>query len=140
MHECGGCTACCERLKVPELEKPASQRCLYQGPDGCLDYQNRPASCRNYECMWRNEDAARSLKLEDWARPDRLGVILSAVMMNGVPVLLMSELTDGAADGYWPQKLILRLRKRAPVVVVWPSRADRWYGPPHAVQRARDGR
>jgi hypothetical protein len=66
---CGDCTACCERMAIPELDKPPSQRCEHQDP-GCQIYAARPPSCRAFECSWR-----RGLGKPEH-RPDLCGVLL----------------------------------------------------------------
>ncbi len=54
MRECGTCNFCCKILKVEELNKPADQWCehCYKGV-GCKTYDERPESCRKFECSWK---------------------------------------------------------------------------------------
>lgn len=67
--ECGGCTLCCKVCVVPELHKPAGTKCRYQGEGGCTNYENRPESCRKFECAYYQ--AGGNIEL----RPDHCGVV-----------------------------------------------------------------
>jgi hypothetical protein len=72
---CGSCTACCRVVPVPEVGTAQYQTCphLRQPPDfavGCSIYEHRPASCRNWSCVWLSSD------MEADYRPDRCGVIV----------------------------------------------------------------
>ena len=42
--KCGTCTMCCETTPVvfPDYQKPAHTPCPFQGPEGCLDYEDHP--------------------------------------------------------------------------------------------------
>lgn len=69
MRICGECTACCTNAKVPELNKPERVQC-HHCSKGCQIYEERPASCASFDCMW----------LQGWFneehRPDKSGVML----------------------------------------------------------------
>lgn len=69
-RECGECVACCDILYVPELMKPAHQRCDNCTGTGCAIWQTRPSVCRNWHCVWRMLGA---MPME--TRPDKLGVM-----------------------------------------------------------------
>lgn len=70
---CGECTMCCKLLAVEELDKPAGSWCkLVQIGKGCGDYENRPASCRAFECMWLQTE-----NISDDMRPDLVRAVLS---------------------------------------------------------------
>ena len=66
---CGSCTLCCKVCVVPELHKPAGVACKYQGEGGCTNYDNRPASCRAFECAFYQAGGNPAL------RPDNCGVV-----------------------------------------------------------------
>ena len=72
-RHCGPCTLCCTALRVVELDKPAGERCRHLGPRGCRIYDERPASCRAFECLWLQRDAIPSN-----LRPDKSGAVFSA--------------------------------------------------------------
>jgi hypothetical protein len=69
MRECGDCQLCCKLLGVPEIGKPAHQRCKNQRfGKGCALYHTpfKPISCSTWNCRWLvNDDTA------DLSRPDR---------------------------------------------------------------------
>ena len=49
-RKCGACTLCCTALAVPELDKPNGVPCKHLTPEGCGIYEDRPPSCRAFEC------------------------------------------------------------------------------------------
>ncbi|WP_448190165.1 hypothetical protein [Azospirillum sp. sgz301742] len=65
---CGECTLCCKLMGVPELKKPPARWCesCDQGK-GCTVYDERPPSCRNFQCFWLMDENFP----EDF-RPDRI--------------------------------------------------------------------
>lgn len=72
-RECGGCTMCCKVMHVPELEKPAGIWCPHCAVgEGCGIYDERPKPCRDFECLWLQDDGRVLL---DADRPDRIGVV-----------------------------------------------------------------
>lgn len=71
-RKCGACTLCCTALAVPELGKKNGERCQHLTPTGCGIYEDRPPSCRAFECLWLQGDGDPSV------RPDRLGAVLTA--------------------------------------------------------------
>lgn len=62
MRTCDNCDVCCVFPRVPELSKPERTACVNcTGSRLCSIYEDRPNSCRNFECMWlqghfRDED------------------------------------------------------------------------------------
>lgn len=81
MKTCGGCTACCTILPIPEIGKAAHHVCRFQrdalniaGP-GCATYETRPSSCRGWSCVWLTDEG-----LSDALRPDRCGVVFDPVL------------------------------------------------------------
>lgn len=73
---CGDCTLCCKLLHVKELKKPSHTDCLYQIDEtacrpGCSIYNNRPQSCKDFECLWLQED-----DMPADLRPDKSHVVL----------------------------------------------------------------
>jgi Fe-S-cluster containining protein len=73
--KCGSCSVCCVAPPIVELEKPTWETCknLVSGCKGCLVYEDRPKSCRTFDCAWR-----RSPNMPSRFRPDRCGIMLSA--------------------------------------------------------------
>lgn len=71
---CGECTLCCKLMGVPELKKSSAEWCgdCVQGK-GCGVYEERPQSCRNFQCFWLMDDA-----FPDDFRPDRIGALAAS--------------------------------------------------------------
>jgi len=69
-RECSPCTLCCQLLSIPELNKPAGEKCKAVGSRGCAVYHGRPASCRGFKCLWLHGSLPRFM------RPDRVGVVM----------------------------------------------------------------
>lgn len=62
---------CCKLLGIDELRKPASVWCPHAAVgQGCEIYEDRPASCRKFECFWLKSEI-----LPDAMRPDLIKVI-----------------------------------------------------------------
>jgi hypothetical protein len=67
---CGECTACCTAISVHELKKNAAVPCKHLCARGCGIYEQRPASCAHYECLWLS-----GVTPEGW-QPKKYGIIL----------------------------------------------------------------
>jgi uncharacterized protein len=55
---CGACSLCCILPDIDELDKPANapcRHCLTGG--GCAAYAARPATCRDFFCLWRTDES-----------------------------------------------------------------------------------
>ncbi len=92
---CGECTACCRIKGVPELGKPTQKACAHLCATGCAIYAARPASCREYACLWRQG----LIEGDERRRPDRLGVMIDFepfIRIPGTLRLLVWEVTPGA--------------------------------------------
>ena len=70
-RECGSCTACCTVLAIAELQKPARWACSYVACGHCGIYEQRPQSCRDFNCAWLRGAIAGDESL----RPDKLGLL-----------------------------------------------------------------
>lgn len=52
-RSCGTCNLCCTTHGIEELAKPRNVRCGNLNTLGrCGVYENRPLSCRTYQCLW----------------------------------------------------------------------------------------
>ena len=128
-RQCGTCTECCTSLGVKELSKPEGVACQYLGEKGCGTYDDRPASCRAFECLW----------LQGWIdgpfRPDRVGLVFDVATGDVYPqgqALVARVTRPGAAtsgDGF---VLIQQLATRMLLVVVEDGNR-RLLGPPDQV-------
>ena len=92
---CGECTACCTIKSVPELGKPMQAACAHLCQSQCAIYASRPASCRDYACLWRQG----FVEGDERRRPDRIGVILDHEPFPPIPGtvrLVVWEIEPGA--------------------------------------------
>lgn len=89
-NDCGSCTYCCTVMKVKELNKGANTPCTHciEG-SGCTIYNERPESCRIYECLWFRSQSFDK-PLPPGIRPDRCNVVIGTVN-NGNEVILYVE-------------------------------------------------
>jgi hypothetical protein len=69
---CGDCRACCTVLGVEELRKPNYTPCRHECSQGCAIYQDRPSSCRVFNCWWK-------IGMVDGKRPDKSGIIVDSL-------------------------------------------------------------
>lgn len=73
--DCGSCTLCCELLPIPEIKKPASVLCSNCTINkGCNIYNNRPKSCKNFDCLYLQSD-----DMDISLRPNECGVMFEKV-------------------------------------------------------------
>jgi hypothetical protein len=89
-RECGGCTACCSVMAVPELQKGMYRACFHVGGHGCAIYSDRPRSCRSWSCQWRLGEI-------EGARPDESGILVNLGFRGGAHYEVY-ELWAGAAS------------------------------------------
>ena len=85
-RKCGACTLCCTALAVPELGKKNGEPCVHITSEGCGIYEDRPLSCRAFECAWlqgagdglhtRPDFTGGVLGVEDDKSPHKLGQAL----------------------------------------------------------------
>lgn len=74
-------------MKVHELDKPGNAWCKHcRIGAGCQIYDNRPASCQEYECVWlKSQRFPRPLPVG--LRPDKSKVVIGTIN-NGDDVVL----------------------------------------------------
>jgi Fe-S-cluster containining protein len=103
---------------VPEIGKAAGERCVHLTDKGCGIYATRPESCRTYFCLWADPKSSE-MRIPEWGRPDRINVVLNAIGhdLNRDRRLIAFELQSGAANEYWADKVLKRLRKRFVIAV-----------------------
>jgi len=94
VRRCGGCTACCASMGVREFGKPMWAVCQHREGDGCGIYQDRPASCREFECLWKQGN----LEGDERRRPDNLGLMFTAVNNATIPTVAAWEVIPGALE------------------------------------------
>ncbi len=110
---CGECAACCELPAVPSLGKPACSPCPRSSPAGCTTYDDRPAECRAYRCLWLDDALG-----DEADRPDRLGLMFDLPSLvqdhpdyQGVHVICAREVRPGARDEPRAAALLTRLAR-----------------------------
>ena len=97
---CGPCTFCCKVTAVPELRKKVGSWCKFCDPGkGCRIYEERPSSCRQFECVWFKEK-----EWPDWLRPDKSKVMFENLLGSGNS---MAALCDKDRPDSWRKKDIL---------------------------------
>ena len=115
-RECGSCTACCEVMIVPELNKPAHKMCQY-ADGGCTMYQDRPPTCKDWNCLWLRGE------FRDRDRPDKIGFVPwlmpnSLLREWGHTVVAFRELKEGATVLAAAEKIIKKYNRNKISVVV----------------------
>ncbi|MFN3670203.1 MAG: YkgJ family cysteine cluster protein [Brevundimonas sp.] len=69
---CGECGLCCKLMGVAALAKPAGRWCRhFSKTRGCGVYEDRPADCRVFNCLWLLTDA-----LDERWKPATAGFVL----------------------------------------------------------------
>ncbi len=119
---CSSCQACCSVLPIPQINKPAGQRCKDQCAKGCRlhDTPEKPEICRQFECLW----------LQGWFgkkdRPDKLGLLVTpwkvdlAVHPSGIIPQVM-ECWPGALGSEKASEFIVDLIRQGWPVAIWQS-------------------
>ena len=107
--ECGECTACCTLLAVAELNKPARWTCDHAGCQGCRVYDDRPMSCRAFNCLWLRG----GLPSDPGLRPDKLGLMFDAFysLATERERCVAFELWNGACDEPRAAELLNRMAR-----------------------------
>lgn len=108
-RQCGNCTACCEILEIPTIEKPAHQKCENLCKRGCGIYETRPSECRSFQCIWTEGFAG------DSQRPDKSGIMAYGVDTEYGKAILILEIKERAfvkRSGYKEKLLNLAKKKK----------------------------
>lgn len=107
-RKCGTCTLCCTALAVPELDKPNGVPCEHLTTAGCGIYEDRPESCRQFECGWLTGMGDLSV------RPDRIGAVLhvedGGLGPDGLALMVYTKIGD---ESYKRSRYLSRLAERA---------------------------
>ena len=95
--ECGNCTMCCLLLNIKETDSIPTVYCKYCNPNvGCNVYENRPESCRIFECAWKQMENAHidlrpdncNILFEKWSDYVMVGILnqfsISDLMMRQI--------------------------------------------------------
>ena len=102
---CGGCTMCCKLPAAPApLNKPAGEWCRHcDKGEGCRIYDERPAGCRDFYCLWKVMP-----EFPEELRPDRCKVIwqMTEDARTAVAATEYAEALDAKAQKTLIQKLL----------------------------------
>lgn len=133
---CGSCTACCIVLGVKELNKDNYVRCQHLCHSGCSIYENRPKSCRDFECLWLMGLFGDSEEL----RPDKTGLLFH-VFENTVftepdgQLLCCYEVWPGAFQDNIAKILLGHLAEKQ-LILLLRSNTRHFIGPPAECAKA----
>ena len=102
-NACGECKVCCQRPAIPqhtwlpEGKKPRDTLCE-KYCNGCTIYATRPKVCADFQCLWLwiNNNIPNTLPIE--MRPDQSKIMVTSQMNNGVGMILLDEVEEGALD------------------------------------------
>ena len=126
-RSCGTCTACCEVMIVPELNKPANKLCQF-ADGGCRMYEHRPPTCKDWNCLWLKGE------MRDRDRPDKVGFVpwlmpQSLVREWGHPVIAFREIKEGSTVVPTGAQTIKKYNKKGVSVVVIRKESGRVFYP-----------
>lgn len=127
-RSCGDCRVCCRLPDIPELDKPINTWCkhtdLETAGGGCGIYEDRPKTCREYECAWLSGLG------DEHDRPDRLGVMYQPITLtDGSPGLAAVEAIDGAFDRPRVRAQLARYSDSKPGQLVMRTAAETRFRP-----------
>ncbi len=122
-RHCDDCSACCTVMAVHELEKSNWSGCPHVCSGGCSIYEQRPGSCRTFDCLWLQG----LLSDRQEHRPDRLGLVFTTlpVLVAGQQqqALVAMEVRAGARHGKKARKVLQDLTaRRIEIVIAKPDR------------------
>jgi hypothetical protein len=141
---CDGCTACCTVMAVrgEGIDKPLYTPCDKAcAGTGCTIYETRPKACEGYSCLWLMDDG---MLFKDAERPDKSGLLFEMSNVHremsrfqeetGIGFLVVREVTPGAFESYWGQKVLKRLSKKALIIRAYQDGRRVGMGPPEKVR------
>lgn len=111
---CGECHQCCILLEVNEIQKPEGTKCKHCNTN-CSIYENRPLSCKNFECGWLKGD------LDEHMRPDKSGVLIEILPSDKIVLALTID-----HNMEIPQSIIDEYHRKNKAIL---ARANRTYIP-----------
>lgn len=131
---CGDCTACCTVMGVKSIDKPEGTPCSKLCKAGCSVYAERPDDCRDFSCVWLQDDGR---VLRNMERPDRVGVMFD-VTQEGSKLgnaLVARTVRPGAFLELAATRLIKKLARRTLIVLVDGERRG-LVGPEDLIKKA----
>jgi len=117
-------------MSIPELQKPPGVPCQHICERGCEIYDTRPASCRDWSCLWLTGDLPEPLK------PDTCGVIWDNTYHNlfDQKLLAAREVRPGAHSEDANQAWLAETISRSLVLVITHDGQTHVLGPEDEVK------
>ena len=85
-RSCGTCSLCCKLVGIEALDKKAGVWCPHcDAPNGCTIYQGRPKECREFACLWLEDQ-----RLGDEWKPAHSKIVLY-VVDNGARLIALVD-------------------------------------------------
>ena len=143
-HPCGPCRECCTVMGVSEIGKAQGEPCPKMrvapntGPiaGGCSVYKTRPASCAEYNCIFRLGllDKIAGFATGDAGRPDKLGLFfdLNETKATGIQMITVREIREGAMESN--MELLHTLAGQGHVLYLIDGERRRMMGPEERVR------
>ena len=144
-NSCGNCKVCCTSHRIDKSEifwkeedKSVGVVCEKLGDSGCSVYEQRPPTCRRYECLWRQLILTAGVLQADF-RPDNLNILVDVYYYkeSDQSVFAVKELKPGLLDfnnldtkiDYFFKRLfeLGKQQKGTCVVVIYPFGSDKGY-------------
>ena len=94
-RQCGHCTACCEgwlSAVIKGNKMYPGRPCFFLASDKCTNYEERPSTCKAYECAWKVEQSI----FPEWMRPDLVGVIITKIIVPSRVDLIHYEVAESS--------------------------------------------
>lgn len=85
--ECRECHACCDGFLIGNAYGNyfgKGKKCLFLVDNNCTIYENRPYTCKKFQCAW-----TQNLFEEEDMRPDKSGLLVSVEEENGKQYLVV---------------------------------------------------
>jgi hypothetical protein len=126
-RRCGSCTLCCRLLGVdapPTLSKPPNTKCPHCSPGrGCNIYEQRPAQCRVFFCLW-----LVNASLDDSFHPAKCHFVIYPVDNGSDGAAVMVEVDPHRPDSWFRQPYWDVITQMAIVMPASTVRVgNRWY-------------
>lgn len=118
-RSCGDCHACCVHLPISAGEvcsaaKPAGAECPRLCQYGCRIYQQRPESCRSFNCAWLVDPTWPA----QW-RPEQSGLLcLREEIDGGIYAALVYEIQKDAIARPSTRAILEKLKESCAVIAV----------------------
>ena len=112
-RECGKCNLCCKLLRISEIKKPPGRSCDHaKCGKGWAIYDNRPQSCRDFNCLWLQGAWPEALK------PNKTKVVPGTTADRSSVILYVDSDTPSAYRSPEMIKVLDKLLNAGPVFVV----------------------